>query len=155
MRMRSALVLFCTVLFLSCTETGLYEKVEFMPRQEWPQSFQPEFSFDIADTLSNYRLYFLFRHDDGYAYNNLWIKIHSQLPGDSTLRTERFEIPLATESRWLGTGMGDVYDHRVLLYPEPVRFSRKGRYSVRLEQNMRIDPLQHVFNTGLRVEKVK
>lgn len=126
-----------------------------MPEQQWPQAYQPEFNFEVSDTLSSYRLYLLIRHDDGYAYNNIWIRLYSKLPGDSMQRSERFEIPMATENRWLGTGMGDIYDHRILLYPKPVRFTRKGQYYVKLEQNMRVDPLKHVFNAGIRVEKVK
>lgn len=155
MLFRSLIVLLLIVNLSSCGETGLYEKVIFMPEQQWPQSYQPEFNFEVSDTLSSYRLYFLIRHDDGYAYNNIWIRLYSKLPGDSVQRSERFEIPLATENRWLGIGMGDIYDHRVLLYPKPVRFTRKGHYTVKLEQNMRVDPLKHVFNTGIRVEKVK
>lgn len=155
MLLKTISALLLAVLFSSCSETGLYEKVSFMPEQQWPRSYQPECSFEVKDTTSSYRIYFLFRHDDGYAYNNLWVKLHSRLPGDSTERVEQFEIPLANETRWLGTGMADIFDHRVLLYPQPVRFSRMGIYSVQLEHNMRVDPLKHVLNAGLRVEKVK
>jgi hypothetical protein len=49
--------------------------------------------------------------------------------------------------------MDDIFDHRILLYKEPVRFSKPGTYTVRFRQDMRTDPLEHVLNAGLRLEK--
>jgi gliding motility-associated lipoprotein GldH len=71
----------------ACVKTGLYEKISFMPEQHWEYAYQPEFKFEIKDTSASYKLYFLFRHDNGYAYNNLWVSIDSKLPGDSSIRT--------------------------------------------------------------------
>lgn len=143
------------LVFFSCTETGLYEKVVFMPQNKWSYTNRPAFNFEIKDTSSNYLVYFLFRHADAYEYNNVWIKLNSTLPGDSVSRSERFDVPLAANSRWLGTGMDDIYDHRVLLYRQPVKFIKPGSYTITVEHNMRVEPLDHVFNVGLRLEKVK
>jgi len=139
--------------FSACLQTGLYEKITFMPAQQWEYAFQPEFKFEITDTTSSYRLYFLLRHDNAYAFNNLWVSVDSRLPGDSVMQTERFEFKLASGQKWLGTGMDDIFDHRILLYKEPVRFSKLGTYYVRFRQDMRTDPLEHVLNAGFRLEK--
>jgi gliding motility-associated lipoprotein GldH len=151
---KQILVVVSFLFLMACTQTGLYEKVDFFPRQEWTRSHTPEFTFDISDTASSYRIYFLLRHSDAYAYSNIWINIRSLSPGDNAEQATRFDIPLATDDRWLGSGMDDVFDHRVLLYPEPVRFSRKGRYTVIIQQDMRVNRLKHVLNAGLRLEKV-
>lgn len=149
------LCLFISMLvFFSCTETGLYEKVVFMPQNQWSFSNKPEFNFEIKDTSSNYLVYFLFRHADAYEYNNVWIKLKSTLPGDSSIHSERFDVPLAANNRWLGSGMDDIFDHRVLLYREAVKFIKPGSYSIKIEHDMRVEPLDHVFNVGLRLEKV-
>jgi len=50
--------------------------------------------------------------------------------------------------------MDDIYEHRVLIQPE-TKFTKPGTYSFTLEQIMRDDPLQHVLNVGVRVEKAK
>jgi gliding motility-associated lipoprotein GldH len=152
---KKLLVFVVLLIFLSaCFKTGLYEKITFMPGQEWEYSNQPEFKFEIKDTSASYKLYFLFRHDNGYAYNNLWVSIASKLPGDSNIRTERFEFKLASGKEWLGSGMDDIYDHRIPLYPNPVKFSKPGIYTIRLKQDMRTDPLERVYNAGLRLEKI-
>jgi gliding motility-associated lipoprotein GldH len=153
MSKKLSVVAFICIFFSACLQTGLYEKITFMPAQKWEYAFQPEFKFEITDTTSAYRLYFLLRHDNAYAFNNLWVSVDSRLPGDSVIRTERFEFKLASGQKWLGTGMDDIFDHRILLYNEPVRFSKQGTYSVRFRQDMRTDPLEHVLNAGLRLEK--
>jgi gliding motility-associated lipoprotein GldH len=68
------------------------------------------------------------------------------------------ELPLATrEHGWLGMAMDDLYDHRIALTldPQKINFSHSGNYTFTLEQVMREDPLNHVFNVGLRLEKKK
>lgn len=144
------------ILFLgSCNEIGLFEKVFFTPSQQWSQSFQPEMKFDITDTSSSYLIYFTVRHADAYPYNNLWIKLYSKMPGDSFEKEERYDIPLADGNRWLGTGMDDVFNHRVLLYRTPVKFMKPGEYQLRIVHDMRVDPVKYIFNVGMRIEKVK
>ena len=142
-------------MLMSCNRIDLFEKVVFTPAQQWSKSFEPEITFDITDTSSSYQLYFLIRHTDAYPYNNIWIKLHSKIPGEKIEREDRYDIPLATEKRWLGSGMDDIYDHRVLLYKDPVKFSKPGKYYLRLQQDMRVDPLDYIFNVGIRIEKVK
>jgi gliding motility-associated lipoprotein GldH len=155
MSFKQLIVIASLLTVISCTETGLYEKVVFMQGNEWSNAQTPEFNFEIKDTSTNYLVYFLFRHADAYEYNNVWIKLKSQLPGDSVARTERFDIPLAANNRWLGSGMDDIFDHRVLLYKEPVRFIKPGNYTIQISHDMRIEPVNHVFNVGLRLEKQK
>jgi gliding motility-associated lipoprotein GldH len=155
MSFKQLIVIASLLTVVSCTETGLYEKVVFMPENEWSNAQSPEFNFEIKDTSANYLVYFLFRHADAYAYNNVWIRLNSKLPGDSVARSERFDIPLAANNRWLGSGMDDIFDHRVLLYKDPVRFTKPGNYTIQINHDMRIEPLNHVFNVGLRLEKVK
>jgi len=143
------------VLCLSaCQDTGLYEKVVFLPDHEWTYQNKPSFTFQVTDTASNYQVYFLMRHSDAYEYNNLWINISSKLPGDTIARDQQFEIPLSNAKGWLGSGMDDIFDHRVLLYKNPVKFGKPGIYEIKIRQDMRVDPLRYVHNVGLRLEKV-
>jgi gliding motility-associated lipoprotein GldH len=95
------------------------------------------------------------RHTDAYHFNNLWVKMKSTAPGDSISSSQQFDLPLASQTGWTGTGMDDIYEHRILLYRQPVKFLRQGEYSVVLEQVMRENPLEEILNVGIRLEKVK
>jgi gliding motility-associated lipoprotein GldH len=154
MLIRSFQLIILALIFSACSETGLYEKVHFLKGNAWSSNQQPEFVFEVKDTVSRYQVYFLIRHGDAYEFNNVWIRLNSKLPGDSVERKDRFDIPLANQNKWLGSGMDDIFDHRVLLYREPVKFSKTGQYTISIGHDMRVEPLDHVYNVGLRIEKV-
>jgi len=49
--------------------------------------------------------------------------------------------------------MDDVYEHRIKLGdPQTLK---AGSYTFSLEQIMREDPLEHVYDVGIRIEKKK
>ncbi len=144
----------CILSLVACTTSDLYEKTVPLANHEWKSDYKPEFDFTITDSTSLYQPYFVIRHTEKYKYNNIWINLSFQLPGD-TARTEMQEIILATnEKGWLGKGMDDIYEQRQVLTQRPIRL-RAGNYKFKLENVMREDPLQHVLNVGIRVEKVK
>ena len=68
--------------------------------------------------------------------------------------TIKREFPLADNTKWLGTGMDDIIEHRITFNTLPIHL-KKGNYTFSLQQIMREDPLQHVLNAGIRVEKAK
>lgn len=143
----------CTLYLVSCLTVDLYEKTISLPDHEWKGTYKPEFEFIIKDTVSLYRVFFVMRHTEKYNYKNIWISLSSQQPGD-TLRKAPFELQLATnEKGWLGSGLDDIYEHRKQL-TQPVRL-KAGLYKLILENIMREDPLQHVLNVGIRIEKVQ
>jgi gliding motility-associated lipoprotein GldH len=141
----------CALYLVSCTTVDLYEKNVVIPGHEWKSSFRPEFSFTIKDSTALYQVYFVIRHNEKYNYNNIWINLYSQPPGD-TLHKAPFELVLATnEKGWLASGMDDIYEHRLKL-TDAIRL-KTGEYKFRAENIMREDPLKNVMNIGIRVEK--
>jgi gliding motility-associated lipoprotein GldH len=136
---------------VSCASIDLYEKNVTMPKHSWNSSFKPEFSFLITDTTASYQVYFVMRHTERYNFNNIWIYLYSQPPRD-TVHRAKYELKLATnEKGWLGTGMDDIYEHRIpLTDAQPLK---AGTYHFKIEQIMRENPLENVLNVGIRVEK--
>ncbi len=157
MRNGFLLFTFCFLLFCSsCTRINLYEKQVAIPAHEWRSSFKPSFKFIINDTTAPYQIYIIVRHNDKYNYNNLWLNLYTLAPGSKAAAKAQYELPLATnEKGWLGTGMDDLYEHRIALTPlnESFYFKKAGEYTFTLEQIMREDPLSNVMNVGLRIEK--
>ena len=100
-------------------------------------------------------MYVVIRHFDAYNYNNLWLNIYTQSPGDS-LQKQPLDLQLANnEKGWLGKGMDDIFEHRVRITSKPVQFKKPGEYRFSFEQIMREDPLENILNVGLRIEKVE
>ncbi|MBS1663579.1 MAG: gliding motility lipoprotein GldH [Bacteroidetes bacterium] len=152
----SLLIASC-LFWTSCTiPSGVFEKNVILPGQQWESSFKPKIDFTIkdADTAARYNVYLVLRHTDAYNYNNIWIRGIVKQPGDSVIRSERYDLLLATnEKGWLGNGMDDIYEHRIQIQQQ-TRFSHPGTYSFTLEQVMWDDPLKNVLNVGVRIEKI-
>ncbi|MBS1596676.1 MAG: gliding motility lipoprotein GldH [Bacteroidetes bacterium] len=152
----SLYILFLTFFISSCSmTTGVFEKNIVIPKQQWESGFKPEIDFTIKDTISLYNIYIVLRHTEAYNFNNIWIKAAVQEPGDPAVKSQQYDLTLATNGKgWLGTAMDDIYENRVLIQPE-TKFKKAGDYHFTLQQIMREDPLKHILNVGIRVEKVK
>lgn len=137
-------------LAVSCNTLDIYEKTVFFPQHSWKNSEHPSFTFDIKDTSSLYNVYVVIRHEDAYRYRNIWLSVQVKT-GDSAY-TIRREFQLAANDRWLGSSMDDIIEHRMIFNRTPISL-RKGRYVFTLEEIMREEPLQHVLNAGIRLEK--
>lgn len=146
-------MLLAVVAMLSCKQVALYERLQNIPGGQWQRSFIPDYSFNISDTTSYYRIYVVMRHTNQYRYRNIWLNVGVQYPQDS-LQVQQFELPLAASDRWLGVGMDDVFERRVLLLPKPVKFARSGTVRFTLQHTMRLDPLPDILQAGIRVEPV-
>lgn len=132
-----------------------YQKVDTIPKSTWASAFKPKYNFNITDTLGHYIPYFIIRHTQAYPFCNIWIQMYIKSPGDSTIKKERINITLSEPSgKWLGRGMGEIYEERVRLdLGDSVKFNKLGTYEIKIEQNMRVDPLPEVLQAGIRIEK--
>ena len=158
MNKRNSLFLICFFLFLicfatSCKQVNLYERIQNIPKAEWRGDFKPTFSFEIQDTSALYNLYVTIRHTNTYPFNNIWLLASIQLPGD-TVREQKLDLPLAGTDKWLGIGMDDIYEHRIVLTTRPIPFKRTGTAVFSLQNIMRQDPLPGIMQVGIRVEKI-
>jgi gliding motility-associated lipoprotein GldH len=147
---------FTAVLFLAaCHQVDLYEKNGNIPQYNWKQDYKVTGSLLIKDTASDYNVYVVLRHTDAYKYNNLWLDIGLQAPGDS-IQYKKINLSLGSDAAgWEGTGMDDIWEVRKLISAHSTLFKKPGLYNFSISQAMRDDPLQHIMSAGLRVEKVK
>lgn len=151
----SFFILFLIFIYSCSLTTDVFEKNVAIPRQEWNSNFKPEIDIKIKDTAVLYNIYMVVRHSDAYNYNNIWIRASVEQPGNTTKKSQQYDLPLASnEKGWFGSAMDDIYETRVLIQPQ-TRFSKAGDYHFTLEQVMREDPLKHVLNIGIRIEKVQ
>ncbi|MBY0480952.1 MAG: gliding motility lipoprotein GldH [Chitinophagaceae bacterium] len=143
----------CIVVICSCNKINSFEKTVFFPKHEWDSKVQPNFQFEITDTVAAYHIYVVIRHEDAYHYSNLWLNVSTTAPGEKS-NTQKVNLQLANNtSGWLGTGMDDIFDHRIRITKLPIHL-KKGIYQFNLQQIMREDPLGAILNAGIRVEKI-
>ncbi len=145
----------CCLFVSSCNQADIFEKNTAIPNYEWQQRFTAKGDFVITDTTSAYSIYLVLRHTDAYKYNNIWLNIGLQPPGDS-MYIQKVNLSLGDDANgWEGSGMNDIWELRKLLNGEPRRFKQAGKYQFTISHIMRDNPLLHVMSVGLRVEKIK
>lgn len=147
------LFLFLLLGVISCKQINVFEKNTPIPKFKWKQDFAATGTFHITDTVSTYNLYIVLRHTDAYAYNNIWLIVGLQSPGD-TMYQQKVNLSLASDANgWEGSGMNDIWEVRKLLNDRPQRFIRNGEYKFQIKHIMRDEPLRNVMSVGMRVEK--
>ena len=154
---RSLFFLFLAVnlSLVACNKIDIVEQSTAIPGYEWKYDFKPAFDFTISDTASAYNLFIVLRHTDAYRYNNIWLRIGTQAPGD-TMRYQQVDIQLGNDAKgWEGTGMDDIWELRKPITRTPFKFNNTGDYKFSINQVMRENPLTHIMNIGIRVEKLQ
>lgn len=143
-----------SVLF-SCDDNRVYEKNSDFDSRYWRVSEQPEFEFEISDTLSSYNLYCNVRNSISYPFARIFINYYFRDSSGLLLEKEMVGKLLFDDKTGEpkgNSGLGDIFDHRIPLKMN-YKFEYPGKYKVNFEQNMRPDTLSGILAVGLRVEK--
>jgi gliding motility-associated lipoprotein GldH len=141
-------------LLFACKEIALYERQINIPGGSWESGKKLSYSFEIPDSMVSYYLMASIRHTSLYPYRNIWLRLGLQQPGTDSISYQDFDVPLAGNHAWLGAGMNDVYDRRVRLFNQPVRFQKTGKAIFTLEHIMREESLDGILQAGIRIEPV-
>ena len=140
------------LLFSSCDSSRVFEDNVEIPDHEWFQDKPVTLSAEITDTSQGYNVYINIRNAGYYRFSNLYLFVNTRFP-DGRIQRDTVECTLASpEGKWLGDGLGDIWDNRVL-FKKDVFFRQPGTYKFDLIQAMRIDPLPGIMDAGMRIEK--
>jgi gliding motility-associated lipoprotein GldH len=136
----------------ACDSKRFFEENKTIKNGVWNVMNKASFRVDITDSLARYDVYLNVRNDGTYPYSNLYLFIHTILPGGRTA-TDTVECQLADpDGKWRGSGLGNMKFIR-FLFQKGMIFPRKGRYQFEIEQAMRVNELKGIRDVGIRLEK--
>ncbi|MBK9424576.1 MAG: gliding motility lipoprotein GldH [Bacteroidetes bacterium] len=145
--------LFLAVSFTSCDPLRYFEENKEIPKMEWDKDEPLSFLVSVEDTSLGYNVFINVRNAGFYRFSNLYLFINTTFPQGQVHRDTIECILASPEGRWLGEGLGDIWDNRIL-FKENVQFTQPGEYRFELNQAMRINPLPGIMDAGIRIEKV-
>ena len=142
------------LLFQSCNSTVVFEENNKLDNNNWDKDKPLVFLAKISDTIHPHNVYLNIRNAGIYPFSNIFMFINTHLPQGQLFR-DTIEIMLQSpEGKWMGDGLGDIWDNRILFKPN-VRFPQSGEYRFELYQAMRVNPLPGIMDAGIRIEKAK
>ncbi len=142
------------LLFSGCDKNRVFEKNEEIHNYVWDVKDVKSFEVIVNDTTTPNNFYVNVRNADGYQYSNLYLFIKTIFPNGKSSR-DTLECILANEEgRWLGKGLGDIWDNQIV-FKKAKRFPLMGKYTFIIEQAMRQPQLPMVMDVGMRIEKVE
>jgi gliding motility-associated lipoprotein GldH len=147
-------VVLLTTVLASCQDQSLIVDTNIeLDKHNWSYTEKVRIPLSIESADIPFNLYLNLRHTSDYKYSNIFLLIHITGP-DGKKITERREFKLAQpDGEWLGSGSGNLYSYQII-FKEDYKFPLKGKYMIELEQNMRDNPLDHITDAGIRVERV-
>lgn len=145
----------CLLFLTGCDPNTVYNTYEDIDDGQWFEKNIPAFTFQIDDASSQYNIYYNLRNSLAYPYYNLYLTRYLTDEKGKLIESRLDELilmdPKTGEPR--GEGLGDLFDHKVLIKSN-YRFPKAGKYTLRIKQYMRQDPLPEVLSVGIAVEKV-
>ena len=147
-------LIFSILLLASCNRDVLYTDSVTIPENQWLLDFNPEFSAEINDTLSNCDLLFTIRTSSSYPFRNIFLFVTTTSPIGASI-TDTLEYMLADEKgKWFGKGLGELHE-LTLSYKPNIYFPLKGTYNFKIQHGMRVEDLNGVYDIGMRIVKTK
>lgn len=137
----------------SCDTSVIYEENVKIKNAAWDRNEKAFFEFEVNDSLAVYDLSINFRHGGDYPYRNAYIFTKTVSPSGKIAR-DTAQMPLAdTKGRWLGKGIGDIFDYQ-FRFKQGAVFPENGSYYFEIEQAMRDETLENVTDVGIAIKKL-
>ncbi len=149
-------LIFSVVILMSisaCNSDVIFEEDYQIPEHGWAFSEQAAFEFEIEDTTALYRMAVDVDHSTEFPFQNIYLRIHSVFPNDTTnviLHSVQLQEP---NGQWIGGCSGEDCSVRVIL-SENMYFNQTGKHKISFEQFTRRDSLKGIEKWGLVLEKM-
>lgn len=150
----SSFFIFSFFLISSCHSDGVFKDHEDIEDGMWYIKNEPLFTFEIKDASQPYTLYYLVRNGIAYPYYNLYLKRYLLDDKNKVISEALNELILMDEKtgKPLGDGAGDLFDHKIVALKN-YKFPKAGKYTFKIRQYMRQDPLPMILSVGVSVEQ--
>jgi gliding motility-associated lipoprotein GldH len=150
----SAILVLVLVVLGSCDKSRIYEQNIDLPDTKWEENKELSFDFEVPDHRQMYNVLYNVRYSMDYPFYNLYVKYYllDSTGKELNQKLQGMDLLDPKTGRPFGKGVGGVYDYRILALPNHI-FPYSGKYTMKVKQYMRQNPLPHIYSFGLRVEK--
>lgn len=139
-----------SIALISCDSTVVFEENVAIENANWKAASPVQFEFEMKDTTTLHNFYINLRNGENYPYSNIFVFVELEFPnGKKSIDTVECFLADPT-GKWIGSG--SIHDTR-FLYQHGKQFPLSGRYKVNIQQGMRTEELQGIYDVGFRVAR--
>ncbi|MBD99723.1 MAG: hypothetical protein CMO34_07760 [Verrucomicrobia bacterium] len=148
-----SLILVCfTLSSLACNEGIVLNDHKKFEEGMWVRKNKIVFDYEISENNALYDIYLNFRHTGNYPFENIYFFIETVSPDNKFAKDTAQMILADKKGRFLGKGIGDIFDYE-FKFKEGIKFPVSGKYSIQVEQAMRVETIEEVTDFGIRIER--
>lgn len=139
---------------ISCNNGVIYKEYKEINPLGWGYNDDISFSIPIEKAPINYNLELDVKHKDDYPYQNIYVRIATTPPNDTTIeKTVSLELT-NHNSLWTGDCSGGSCKLNILLQ-DHAYFKEKGDYQIKISQFTRDSILVGVEGIGIKLVEIK
>jgi gliding motility-associated lipoprotein GldH len=140
------------LMIYSCDSKRVFEQNINIDKELWDYKDIKKFEVAIQDTAIRYNIGVNLRHSFQFEWRNVYVQIETTLP-DGKVLEKRVNLLLSeADGKWYGKCFGDNCFIYIPIQSNFI-FPNKGKYTFRIKQDMRQNPLKLIKFVGLRIEK--
>lgn len=147
-------VFFLCILLSSCSHNSAFEGYHSFKDNKWTINEEVKFSPEIENTLTGYNIYVTVRNTPKFENMNLWLFVKLENPDGSYSRDTINCLIADKRGRWLGSGLGDIFESRHVL-KKNVFFPHSGKYEFTILNGMRDLDVKGLSDIGFSIEKIE
>ncbi|WP_236974464.1 gliding motility lipoprotein GldH [Membranihabitans maritimus] len=131
----------------------LEEEIQFNSGS-WPVGEVLNAYWEIEDLEAVYRWSISVDHSDQFKYQNLYLLVKSQMPGNKSQEKE-ISLQLANPNTgvWLGKGSASNIIQKIVIQ-DSIKFENTGEYQFNIEQYSRDSTLQGINSISILLERL-
>jgi gliding motility-associated lipoprotein GldH len=141
---------FYIILISSCNY--VYRDFQEVKDMQWYRSDAKIFEFEIKNE-AYYDMLFCMRHSTGYQFMSIKTKITMTTPDMNQFEKVAEFTVTDDKGRYVGEGTGQLWDIEEAFTANELM--KKGKYKIKIEHDMQIDPVILVIDIGLKVVSTK
>ncbi len=151
----SLLCLLVVSLLVSCNSNRVFEDYTNLEHQEWHKDSLVVFEVEISDNNIPHDLSITLRYHLDYAYHNIYYQFQLLDDNGGVLETGMKEVVLfdPKTGKPLGSGISDAFDVQSAFLSN-YKFPSAGKYTVSLQQYMRMEKLPNIISVGSHIAKI-
>jgi len=150
--MKYLLILFISILFISCEEDVFYSGKVNIENSTWDYKTIPVFTFSVQDTTKLYDILLTMKHSDEYEYQNVYLKFITEFPSGKSFN-DKISIEMADKTgKWFGNCSRGKCTLDLVLQKNAF-FNETGRVKISVKQFTRTNKLQGIHNLRLIIKE--